>query len=230
MDKNNARKQIGKPNLIICEGTDDILFILQFLEYLKKTDVLPINHNFQAFECGGNDGLAKFLKGLPNYPGYDYVKSIIIIRDAEKDHERAMQEIKRHLENSGFPIPAKPREIAAGTTRHELPKNILVAFSLFPTLSDKPENGTIEDLLIKNLKHQRADDLVAEINTFMEKLQSDGRIFTWPHKSRLHTYFSLENDFVSKKIGEAAKANAFNFDCEAMNYLKDLLLDISARA
>jgi len=125
-------------------------------------------------------------------------------------------------------VPDEVNSIKLGSFSYQnTSRNIRIAFSLFPSLSKNIENGTLEDLFLNNLKHPNASQALKDIQCFMNKLETGGRNFKWPHKSKLYTYFSIEDKFVSKKLGEAAKVNAFNFDCAAMNSFKQLLLDIS---
>jgi len=70
------------------------------------------------------------------------------------------------------------------------------------------------------------EQLLSDIYHFLEDLKSKGRTFKWLHKTKLHTYFSVTDDFVSKKIGQATKAGAFNFECVEMNLFKELLKSI----
>ena len=139
-------------------------------------------------------------------PGFDIVKSITIIRDSETDHNSAIDAVKSALKKHDFPVPSKPNTI-------EQDDRMKVAFSLFPSLSKNSRSGTLEDLFIDNLSEDGAEHLLSDIYSFLNNLKSKGRNFTWFHKAKLHTYFSVTDKFVSKKIGQAAEAGAFNFEC-----------------
>lgn len=52
-----------------------------------------------------------------------------------------------------------------------------------------------------------------------------GTISTHEHKSRLHTYFSVNEKYISLKIGEAAKVGAFAWDHEKLDGLKNIMLE-----
>ena len=51
---------------------------------------------------------------------------------------------------------------------------------------------------------------------------------SYPHefKTKLHTYFSVTDEYVSLKIGEAAKAGAFNWNSNKLLPLKNFLSEI----
>ena len=213
-------KVISRPHLILCEGEDTTQFAICYLEHLQKRDT--IFESFVAVDFGGNEELSIFLSDLQQYPGFDIVESMIIIRDSEADHNSAIQSVKSALAKSEFPVPAEPNTIAQNNA-------IKVAFSLFPSLSKSDRRGTLEDLIIENLMEDRVESLLHDIYLFLEDLKSNGRDFKWPHKTKLHTYFSVTDNFVSNKIGQAVKAGAFNYECSEMNSLKELLRNIALK-
>ena len=219
MGKAKNKQIISKPHLVLCEGEDATLFIIHYLEYLRRRE--SGFEDFLVLNFGGNEELPTFLSDLTYYSGYNIVMSMTIIRDSEKNHNDAIQSIQSALTKSGFPVPSGPNAIE----RNEIMK---VAFSLFPSLSEKGLSGTLEDLLIHNLMEKNAKNLLTKINSFLDGLKSNGRIFKWPHKTKLYTYFSITSDFVSKKIGEATEAGAFNLECVEMHSLKGLFRSITS--
>ncbi|MCL1974607.1 MAG: hypothetical protein FWG61_00430 [Firmicutes bacterium] len=219
MGKEKNKKNISQPNIILCEGDDTFYFIKGHLEYLQKNEA--VFEKFQAFDFGGNKELPTFLSDdLPVKPGYDNITSIIIIRDSEDNFDSAVQEVKSALKKAGLPVPSEPNTI-------EQDDKIRVAFSLFPSLSNIKQNGTLEDLYIENLVEVGVNSVLDDIYAFLDDLKSKGRSFTWPHKTKLHTYFSVTNDYVTMKVGEATEAGAFDFECAKMNVLKELLKNIA---
>jgi len=217
MGKEKNKKNINKSNLIMCEGEDTTQFIIKYLTYLQKSDV--VFENFLALDFGGNEELPTFLLDLPNYPGFDIVKTIIIVRDAECNHDDAVKSVKSALDKSIFPAPSKTGTI-------EQNGKIKLAFTLFPALSTSNRSGALENLYIENLNEIDAEAVIGDIRSFLCDLKAKDRKFIWYHKTMLHTYFSVTNDFVSMKIGQATEAGAFNFECDEMNMLKDLMYHI----
>ena len=220
MGKEKNKKTISRPHLILCEGEDTTLFIINFLEYLQKRE--NGFDDFLALNFGGNEELPTFLSDLPYYPGFDIAVSLTIIRDSEKNYKNAIKSVKSALAKSGFPVPSQPNII-------EQNNDMKVAFTLFPSLSTKDLSGSLEDLLIDNLNENGANLLLNDIYSFLNELKSKGRSFKWPQKSKLHMYFSVTNDFVSMKIGEATEAGAFNLECWEMNTLKELFRSIAIK-
>ena len=65
------------------------------------------------------------------------------------------------------------------------------------------------------------------IEKFMYELgKRHGREYPHDFKTKLHTYFSVTDKYVSLKIGEAAKAGAFNWNSPKLLPLKNFLLEI----
>jgi hypothetical protein len=216
--KEKNKHEIIQPNIILCEGDDTTLFIIWYLGYLQKRDACF--ESIQAFSFGENDELTLFLSDdIRVKPGFDKVSSMIIIRDSESSFDRAVQSVKSALGNSGFPVPAKPNTIAQDD-------KIKVAFSLLPSLSNNKRNGTLEDLYIENLVEVGVEKVLDDIYVFLDDLKINGREFTWLHKTKLHTYFSVTDNYMSKKIGQATEAGAFNYECAEMNSFRKLLKEI----
>ena len=70
--------------------------------------------------------------------------------------------------------------------------------------------------------------MLDEINLFICKLKDkELRSFPRKFKTRLHTYFSITDNYVSLKIGEAAKAGAFNWESPKLSPLKSFLYEVS---
>ena len=191
MGKEKNKKTIDKPNLILCEGEDATQFIIRYLLYLQKAESMFFD--FLALDFGGNEELPTFLSDLPTYPGFEIVKSIIIVRDAETDYDNALKSVKFALGKTVFPVPSEANRI-------EQKGIVKLAFSLFPALSTSNRSGTLEDLYIENLAENGVETVIGDVRSFLNALKTKGRKITWYHKSLLHTYFSVTDHFVSKKI------------------------------
>ena len=217
MNKRKNKNEFITPDAILCEGADATYFIIKYLEYLiKKNNEFE---SFCAFDFGGVEELSTFLDEAKSYPGFDSVRSILILRDSELCFNSAVRSIQSALVNNGYPTPANPHEIAYNNT-------ISVAYSLFPMLSKNGTSGTLENLILRNLKEEDVDVILNEVDGFIEKLNERGRSFSWPHKTKLHTYFSVTDRFVTMKLSEAVAAGAFNYECDEMNSLKELLTSL----
>jgi hypothetical protein len=207
-------KEIQKPHLILCEGADATYYIIELLETWGQT-----NSEFEAFQAldfGGVKNLNRYLKTLSLRPNYEIVKSVTIIRDAEQDAQAATMSIVDSLRSNGFYCASRANAVSEG----DFPKT---GFVLFPTCNENPENGTLEDLCLRTLSQKNADEVLGVVDSVAQNFK-----FKRPHKNRLHAYFSLTDEYVGLKIGEAAKACAFNFESPEIASLKNFLAQISS--
>ena len=83
------RKQIVKPYLLLCEGRDAEGFLINYLNSNALKQDLRFSNEIQVFDFGGNNNLTNFLMNLKNMDKFDRVTSIAVIRDAEKDYDKA---------------------------------------------------------------------------------------------------------------------------------------------
>ena len=167
-------------------------------------------------DFGGNSELSSFLLMLTKMEGFNTIKSILIIRDAEQDPQRAILDIKSALFHADMAVPP--------TVLTWSESNVKIGYLLFPTLNSTTEKGTLEDFCLQILKEERSPAVLKQITEFMQQLSSeDLRTFPRPFKTRLHTYFSITDPYVSLKVGEAAKANAFDWNTPLLLPLKNFL-------
>ena len=82
-NKNQIKLLQQCPYVILCEGVDEKFFLIQYIDYLVKHAHIPDQVN--VIDLGGNEDLRKTLPIIPKLENYQYVESILIIRDAERD-------------------------------------------------------------------------------------------------------------------------------------------------
>ena len=206
------------PHLILCEGLDAHNFLIWFLDFLKKES--GEFNAFRVYDFGGITELKNYLRIITKTDGFKkIVKSICIIRDAETDVDGACQSIQNILKNSGFAVPKKPCSWENNGSA-AYPK-IMTGFLLFPSCDQNPRKGTLEDLCLDILAKENAVSVLEDADTALAKHK-----FKRIHKNRLHAYFSLTDEFVSLKIGEAAKTGAFSFHGPKIDSLKSFLLEM----
>lgn len=120
------------------------------------------------------------------------------------------------LRANSLEVPAAQGKWTNGTPK--------TCFLLFPALGTRECPGTLEDLCVTILDDTIAETPLEEIDAFVEHLEQDQkRAFSHRHKTRLHAYFSVNDKFVSMKVGEAADAGAFNWFHPNLDPLKDCL-------
>lgn len=166
----------------------------------------------QVFDFGGNEELQNFIATLKKMEGFDQIRSMLILRDAEKDASQAQRDVCTVLKAETLPIPD-----SACSWKQD---KIRVAYAFFPNCAENPENGTLEDLCLDILS-EKNKTILGKIDGFIEKLKEEcNREFPHEFKTKLHTYFSVTDKYISLKIGEAAKAGAFSWDDKKLLPLK----------
>jgi hypothetical protein len=173
---------------------------------------------FQADDFGGNEQLSIYLKALDNRPGFDHVKSLIILRDAETDITLAENAVKSALGGANY---ATPQSLCCVQPPKNGYKRIATAYALFPAFN-QCEVGTLEDLCLKTLLGVDSQGVLAVANGAVDVVEEKFGKRRWTHKSKLHTYLSL-TDCVTLKLGESANAHAFDLDADELNPFVDLL-------
>lgn len=215
-----TNKEIVKEHLILCEGRDAQEFLIAFLNSKALAENPAFSNDIQVMDFGGNEQLAGYLSILKNMEGFQKVKSILIVRDAEKDPRAAMDTIRATLTNCGFPAPERPCQIAKS-------EQLKIGYVLFPTCTAEVIPGALEDLCLSILAEDNNEAILAEIDKLIQTLGKEfGRKFPHEFKTKLHSYFSVTDEFVSLKIGEAAKAKAFNWYSEKLIPLKNFIVEM----
>ncbi len=211
--------KILRENLILCEGRDEQEFLIQYLNSDALSFLPGFSNDFQVIDFGGNSELPQKLAILKNMDGFEKLKSLLVIRDAETNAKTACSEIRIALQKNDFPVPAEPHCWEGKSPR--------VGFVLFPACDNTAQNGTLEDLCLSILSDSFAFDTLEQIDAFLNNLEKHRqKAFRRIFKAKLHTYFSVHNDYVSLKIGEAAAAGAFDWNHVALNSLKKFLQEV----
>lgn len=195
---------IQKKHLILCEGRDAWKFLVRYLNSPPLKETPFFSEDIEVLDFGGNQDLSAYLTALKLIEGYSDVVSLLIIRDAEQDAQNAVCQVQNALHANDLEVSDRQGQWTGGMPR--------TCFLLFPALGTQECLGTLEDLCLTILDDTAAETPLKEIDVFVEHLeQNRERPFSHRHKTRLHTYFSVNNSFVSMKLGEAADAGAFDW-------------------
>jgi len=211
------RKRIQKPFLLLCEGRDAEGFLINYLNSNELAQDPRFSNEIQVLDFGGNDNLSNFLMNLKNIDKFDQVKSLAIIRDAERDYAKACQEVHSSLNKCGFESSE-----CCGAWVHD-PSGLKVGFMLFP-LNNRA--GTLEDLCLRILSENNNKNILSTIESFLDVMESSyGRSYRRKHKNKLHTYLSSSDEYVTMPLGTASSAGAFDWDSDELESLKCFLVE-----
>ncbi|MBR6422326.1 hypothetical protein IKS86_06410 [bacterium] len=215
-DRENKSIVKGMQHLILCEGKDAQLFMIYYLNSKALADNKQYSEVVQVEDFGGNEQLSSALKLWSKDPNFQNLKSLVVLRDSETDAQGAVDSIKTAFKKAELPVPSCPHQFETDGT-------LKTGFLLFPECSSDLKNGTLEDLCLSVLEESGVTG-ISEIDSFLSDLEKrEIRIFPRRFKTRLHTYFSITDDFVSLKIGEAAKAGAFDWNSPKLDQIKSFL-------
>jgi|SRR5581483_3181189 len=194
--------QIVRTKLLLVEGEDAYRFWIPAYE--------AFGADIQVLNFGGVSDLTAFLRQLKLLDRYDEVETLVIARDAEQDPNAAISSIKNSLDQAALPVPAAPFafEGAAPRTAYMLHCGHLTDadgnFQLQP--------GTLEDLCLSIVAH---DAILSCVDDYIACVTAKGETITWLHKAKLYSYLSGKSKFVGMKLGEAARAGAWDWTHQA---------------
>ncbi|MEW5948340.1 MAG: DUF3226 domain-containing protein [Thermodesulfobacteriota bacterium] len=204
--------QIKEKKLLLVEGTDALYFAVWAYQAFGATGM-------QVLNFGGNTELGLYLRSLTQLSGYEGIEAIAIARDAENDPKGAIDSIRKALKASGLSVPKVPFQFEGSSPK--------IAFMVFPGFSVDPDGneyvapGTLEDLCLETLEDTK---VLSCVDQYISCLETAGEPVRCLHKSRLHAYLAGKSNFVGLKIGEAAKAGAWNWQHPGLEPFKRIIL------
>jgi hypothetical protein len=193
--------------LILVEGDDALHFYIALLGKLEsRIDIQGI----QVMNFGGITDLAPFLAVLPNREHYGQISSLCIARDCETHEGETALSASNSINHALQAARMTDKDIRPF---HFEQFDKKIGFVLFPGYNESGElekKGTLEDLCLKICVPEiPVEEVSGYVDDFERKRPEH---FKRPHKNRFHAALSFSDDYVGLKIGEAAKASAFDFN------------------
>jgi len=204
-DQHRKSFEINLPYLLIVEGEDDYKFFESFLRCLKMT-------NIQIFCLRGKNNLNDILKTLKNTPGFDRLKSIGIVRDANFSPERSFQSVQSALSNADLPVPDEEMKPAG--------QELKVFVLLVPGIN---EIGSLEDLCLRAVAN---DIAISCVDSYLKCLQKKKIKFQRNlSKARVQAFLASREEYIPN-LGIAAQKAIWPFDSSAFNKIREFLKSI----
>lgn len=189
--------KIEQETQLLVEGRDTDVFINALLQHLSLIGVQV--HNF-----GGVEQLSRFLKTFIASPGFhQIVKSLGIIRDAEKSTGSARQSVHDILRQVNLPLPDQK-----GTPQ--------TSVYIFP---DNKNSGMLETLCLTSVQN---DPAIICIERYMECLEKQQLHISNPEKAKVQAFLASRLKFVAH-LGEAANKGYWQWENTAFAELKQFL-------
>lgn len=195
--------------IMLVEGLDEQKFFVSLLEKIGINDIQIIEH-------GGKENFKKFLPVLINNPGFDSIKTIVVIRDADNSVAAALQSIQHCLSKNSLPSPKENSSfIESG----------LMKVGVFILPGDQ-DFGMLESLVLNSIANC---DVIDESNAYIDRLihkftesQKIDQIPANQFKARMHAYFAGKPKYVPN-IGIAAEKGYIDFSSTVFDPLKNFL-------
>ncbi|UQW96624.1 hypothetical protein M2M59_11695 [Rummeliibacillus sp. G93] len=203
--------RILKPKLLLVEGNDEVIF---FKELIKRNELLVRKENeIQIVSLGGVEKFKTQLAALKNRTGFENVKSMAVIRDADSSKESAFQSISKILTNNGFSSPSEQLKYSND--------NVRVGIFIMPG----SEEGTmLEDLCLRtNSDHPLMDKIDFYIDS-LSKLEG----FEMPRNiSKTKTLIFLASmPKIVNNLGLGAQRGYWNLNHACLNPLINFINEL----
>ena len=207
---------IDQPVQLLVEGKDPQNFFQKFIRHLELEGT-------QVQDFRGVDQLRGFLEGFVVAPGFGHVRSIGIVRDAERRGDKeeraqpssaasAFQSVQSSLRNVRLPVPQRPTEEVGATPA--------VSVLILPGDADE---GMLETLLCRTFAGTDVDRCIDE---FFECAGRRGHPIQRPEKARARAYLTTKlHPHVS--VGVAAQKGYWNFDHDAFDGVRRFLMSLA---
>ncbi len=196
--------------LLLVEGKDACNFFDTFRERLELADV-------GVRDFGGVGQLRTYLPALVSASGFQNVRRLGIIRDAETSEdpartaERAFQSMRSALDNAGLPAPARQAQFTdPDAGRPE------VAVLILP---GGDQEGMLETLLCKTFAGTAVDRCIVD---FLRCVEESNEPVRRPDKARAHAYLATKPD-PHVSVGVAARKGYWDLDHAALDSVRGFL-------
>ena len=184
---------------LFVEGNDQ----RNFFEALTRHLSIP---NIQMQNFGGVDGLPEFLSIFAKAQNFATVRSIGIVRDAERSAGSAFQSVRSALGNAQLPAPARAGGASAGSPR-------VSAF----ILPDNKHPGMLETLLCRTFAGS------AEDRCIYDYFACTRAPVLRPEKARAQAWLATKPD-PHVSVGVAAKKGYWDLDHAVFADLRNFLV------
>lgn len=203
-----GNNELWSSKLALVEGPNDERFLYALLSSLGVSEI-------QVMPCGGVSGFRPMVQAISSnqLKGGQDLQSILIVRDADDNPAGAAESIENIYRDFGYAIPSSPGVMTSSTPK--------TGFVIVPGDS---ASGTLDDVLLNSIhdEDQRILDCVEGYFTCLEA--DDHPLQVPPSKLKLDSFLSANGH--AGRIGDAARAGAFNFSSVALGELRCVLGDM----
>ena len=195
---------------LLVEGNDVRNFFEAFIDHHSKKLSLE---EIQIQNFGGVTELSDFLEGFVGITGFHNVRSIGIVRDAEKSAENAFRSVQGTLRKVRLPVPDCPEK---PKTNGKLTVNVLILPGGDHT------KGMLETLLCQTFAGTKIDGCIDEFFQCVQPLLEEPIKKHREDKARTFAYLTTRPN-PHHSVGVAAKKKDWDLDHEVFGGIREFL-------
>lgn len=196
-------KAIDQPNLLAVEGKDEYNFFTKLLGILEITNV-------QILDFKGKTNFRDSIYALPNIPGFEKVRKIGFIRDADNNPaQSAFDSIVSSIRRTRL---SPPDTINTFTT-----ENPSIGVFIMP---DNEGRGMLEDLCLKGIYDLPIYSCIEDYFMCVESIPDE------TSKASIQVYLAAKNP-LKNSLGLGALSNHFDFSADHFDEIKTFLSNFS---
>ena len=201
----SARYRIEQPKLVFVEGNDDYRIFGALLRQMNLSDV-------QLQSLGGIDNLRSSLQALKGVGGFQELRSLAVVVDADTNRDARSDLVRGALSNAGLPVPSQPLQLASDGP-------LSVAYTIVP---EEGQGTMMEDVCLSSVA---GDPVMQCVNEYLQYLDGNSvslRDGSWASKARAHAFLA-SRDRPGLRLGEAADSSVWPLDHGAFDPFRNLL-------
>lgn len=193
---------------ILVEGGDESYILNALIRHMAGAASEP-QEDVNIYDIDGKPNLRKILRILVKSEGFELVKRIGIILDADESEEDTLKSIQTVLEKEGLPAPVAPNNPV------EKDGHPAVTALILP---GNGQEGELETLLCESFADKPVDECIKEFFECVERL--NGAVKE-PEKARVRAYIAAIDPEVA--TGGAAERGYLNFEHDAFEPIRRFL-------
>lgn len=123
--------------------------------------------------AGGETWIPNYIEGLSLRPGFEVVRAVGLVRDADRGARSKFESTRAHLRNGGLPVPRRHAELARVGSGDEA---LTVGVFIMP---DGQRGGSLEDLYLDAIAYESdrtRDRALLCVDSFLSCLDPRSRL------------------------------------------------------
>ncbi len=206
-------EEITQPYILFVEGKDEGYFF----KYLHMHLDLP---GVQIINCEGTGNFQTKIQLYVQSDGFQIVKALGFIRDADLNPDAAFNNLKSIIEETSkirsLPIPIKPTEIVSDNNRK-------LGIFIMP---DNSGTGMLENLCLETINKEPVYKCIDDyIDCFSKEFSAEEKKKFNEPKARVQSYLATRIPVV-KSLGDGAQKGYWDFNHDCFKQINQFVLNL----